>query len=302
MTKARDLSKLLGTNTNGVIPSGNLDVDFENIVDTGTEGTKVATGTTAQRGSTTGQIRFNSTTGLAEYYTGTAFKSIDSPPTISSINDTEVEKIVHRVEILNDDYVGEPVQLYGYCSLVKSSTKDTLEPIRGGGLKIKLEAGLDLTLEDLHSENERTFKVTYTRGEQLEFIGWLSPEGLYRDFVADKWVISLDATDGLGFLSDLSYVENNTKQLFVGKQTLIEVISNCLKRTNLQQDINIQDIRVFHSTQGNSGTNESTLEQVKVNSYRYIEDDNKTPISCLNVLKSILSLFSLSITGIGFTL
>ena len=59
-----------------------------NIVDSGTEGTKVASGTTAQRGSTTGQIRFNSTTGLAEYYTGTAFKTIDSPPTVSSINVT----------------------------------------------------------------------------------------------------------------------------------------------------------------------------------------------------------------------
>ena len=59
-----------------------------NIVDTGTEGTKVASGTTAQRGSTQGQLRFNTTTGLAEYYTGTAFKSIDSPPTVTSINPT----------------------------------------------------------------------------------------------------------------------------------------------------------------------------------------------------------------------
>ncbi len=75
MTKARDIA----------------DFKFENIVDTGTEGTKVATGTTAQRGSTTGQIRFNSTTGLAEYYTGTAFKSIDAPPTISSLDVTEVD-------------------------------------------------------------------------------------------------------------------------------------------------------------------------------------------------------------------
>jgi len=62
-----------------------------NIVDSGTEGTKVAAGTTAQRGSTTGQIRFNSTTGLAEYYTGTSFKSIDAPPTISTLNVTEVD-------------------------------------------------------------------------------------------------------------------------------------------------------------------------------------------------------------------
>jgi len=75
MTKARDIA----------------DFKFENIVDTGTEGTKVASGTTAQRGTTAGQLRFNSTTGLAEYYTGTAFKSIDSPPTISSLDVTEVD-------------------------------------------------------------------------------------------------------------------------------------------------------------------------------------------------------------------
>ena len=62
-----------------------------NIVDAGTEGTKVASGTTAQRGSTAGQFRFNATTGLAEYYTGSVFKSIDVPPTISSIDVTEVD-------------------------------------------------------------------------------------------------------------------------------------------------------------------------------------------------------------------
>jgi len=74
MTKARDIA----------------DFKFENIVDTGTEGTKIALGTTAQRGSTQGQLRFNSTTGLAEYYTGTAFKSIDSPPTVSSVGATNI--------------------------------------------------------------------------------------------------------------------------------------------------------------------------------------------------------------------
>ena len=61
-----------------------------NIVDGGTEGTKVAVGTTAQRGSTQGQIRFNTTIGLAEYYDGSSFKAIDSPPTISSISPTSL--------------------------------------------------------------------------------------------------------------------------------------------------------------------------------------------------------------------
>ena len=107
MTKARNIADLLDANgdvktasldnvpasndasalTTGTLNNARLP---SNISDGGTEGTKIATGTTAQRGSTTGQIRFNSTTGLAEYYTGTAFKSIDSPPTVSSIDVTEV--------------------------------------------------------------------------------------------------------------------------------------------------------------------------------------------------------------------
>jgi hypothetical protein len=92
MTKARDLSKLLST-ANGKIAGANLDVSFENISDTGTAGTKVASGTTGQRGSTAGQIRFNTTTGLAEYYTGTDFKIIDSPPTITAISPLEVANL-----------------------------------------------------------------------------------------------------------------------------------------------------------------------------------------------------------------
>ena len=50
MTKARDIA----------------DFKFENITDIGTEGTRVATGTTAQRGTTQGQWRFNTTTGFFE--------------------------------------------------------------------------------------------------------------------------------------------------------------------------------------------------------------------------------------------
>ncbi len=85
MTKARDISKLLST-ANGKIAGANLDVSFENISDSGTAGTKVASGTTGQRGSTAGQIRFNTTTGLAEYYTGTEFKVIDSPPIVTAVS------------------------------------------------------------------------------------------------------------------------------------------------------------------------------------------------------------------------
>ena len=108
MTKARNIADLLDANgdvktasldnvpasndasalTTGTLPNARLP---NNISDGGNSGTKVALGTTAQRVSTTGQFRFNSTTGLAEYFDGTSFKSLDAPPVVSSIDVTEVD-------------------------------------------------------------------------------------------------------------------------------------------------------------------------------------------------------------------
>lgn len=75
MTKARDIA----------------DFKFENITDTGTEGTKVAAGTTAQRGSTTGQWRYNSTTGFFEGKAASDFLTLEPTPTVSSVDVTEVD-------------------------------------------------------------------------------------------------------------------------------------------------------------------------------------------------------------------
>ena len=58
----------------------------------GTEAARMPVGTTAQRDNAqSGDIRFNSTTSLMEYYDGTNWKAIDAPPTISSIDVTEVD-------------------------------------------------------------------------------------------------------------------------------------------------------------------------------------------------------------------
>ena len=62
-----------------------------NIVDSGTEGTKVASGTTAQRGSTTGQWRYNSTTGFFEGRGASAFTTLEPTPTISSVDTTLID-------------------------------------------------------------------------------------------------------------------------------------------------------------------------------------------------------------------
>jgi len=52
----------------------------------------ISTGTTAQRSiEEQGHLRFNTTTSLLEYYDGTNWKSIDSPPIVSSVDVTDVD-------------------------------------------------------------------------------------------------------------------------------------------------------------------------------------------------------------------
>ena len=64
---------------------------FVNTEITGTEAARMPQGTTAQRASAqSGDIRFNSTINLMEYYDGSGWKSIDSPPSITSISPTVV--------------------------------------------------------------------------------------------------------------------------------------------------------------------------------------------------------------------
>ena len=67
--------------------------DFKNkdTAFTGTKGIDLPVGTTGQRdaGYGSGTLRFNSTTNLMEYYTGTEWKAVDSPPIVTgfTLND-----------------------------------------------------------------------------------------------------------------------------------------------------------------------------------------------------------------------
>ena len=204
---------------------------------------------------------------------------------------TDVKEVLHRCEISDENFTGDATLVYGNLATNKANTKDTLEVIRGGGLTINLEANLDLTFEDFYSENERTFLVKYFRDGVIEFIGWLSPEGLFQSYVEDKWIISLDCTDGLGFLKNLSYVENNGLP-YNGKQSVLEVIVNCLKRTNIEQNINTYtDVRYI----GQNATS-NTFAVTYINVDRFIKDDNETIMNCDEVLRSIFDLFACCIT------
>src|SRR6056300_2035304 len=68
------------------------DITGKNPKLTGTRGVDLPTGTTGERDTTygSGTLRFNSTTNLMEYYTGTDWKAVDAPPTITGFTVDDV--------------------------------------------------------------------------------------------------------------------------------------------------------------------------------------------------------------------
>ncbi len=203
---------------------------------------------------------------------------------------TDTENILHRCNISSDSFVGSSTEVNGSVVFDYAETEDALESIRGCGLRIDLEASLDSLFDDLYSERERTYSVEYIRDSVTVFNGWLSPEGLYESFVQDHWIVSLDCLDGLGFLKNLSYVDENGFY-FVGKQKQLDIIVNCLKRTEVLQNINTS-INIFY--EGLSGVD--ILDNVYLNPERFIKDDGETIMNCEEVLRSVLEPYTACIT------
>jgi len=203
------------------------------------------------------------------------------------VNDTFLCQIYKKNNLL------PAIEISGKASLDKGSVKDHLDTIRGTGLSLELEATNLLTLEDLYSENEQDFTVKFYKNGNLIFYGFLKPDGVYQSFTRDMWIITIDCIDGLGALSNLSFVQSNGLH-FLGKMKAIDIVYCCLQRSGISLPINTA-INVYY--EGLTLTDSlDILQKVKMNADRFVKIDNDTIMSCEEVLKSILDVFCAVIT------
>ncbi|MHA7823694.1 hypothetical protein ACVVIH_13105 [Chryseobacterium arthrosphaerae] len=193
---------------------------------------------------------------------------------------------VFRCEIHQDQYKGEPIEIEGRCELKYQDKTDHFQPISASSITMTLMANAALSLQDLYSEDEKSYKVYLKRNDQIIFIGYLKPDGIFEDYVSDRWELSVDAYDGLSILKNMSFSGENGAP-FSGKYTAFSIIYNCLKKTGLDLPINVS-CRVFYETWNG---NENTLYQMYLNADRYYPG-NSDSMDCESVIKSILQLFN----------
>lgn len=199
----------------------------------------------------------------------------------------------YKLEIYQVGWNGGNTEITGRVTIDKASVKDHLEPIRGTALRIDLEASTSLNLQDLYSKNELDFPVKFYKNGKLIFNGYLNPDGVFQSFTREIWTISLDCVDGLGAIDNLSFVKD-TGFHFVGKLSAQDIIFNCLRRTGIDLKINTS-IEVFYDGYTDV-IGQSILQNIKLNSDRFVKADKDTIMSCGDVLRSVLNLFNAVIT------
>lgn len=191
-----------------------------------------------------------------------------------------------RCEIYEDKYLGPINEVSGKTELKYQDKSDHFQPIVASSVNITLNADTAVSFQDLYSEDEQNFKMILKRNGEVIFIGFLKPDGIWEDYVYDKWELSLDVFDGLSTLKNLSFSNPNGIP-FSGKIKAFEIIQICLKKTGLDLPINI-NCRLFYD--GWEG-NENTFDIIYLNALRY-NQSNSEPMDCESVLKSILQLFN----------
>lgn len=202
---------------------------------------------------------------------------------------TDSESVLYSVRIYKKGYTGTSIPVSGYGVLKYGSIKQNLEAIRGNGLDLSLDATMDLTLEDLYTEEENSFAVKMYRKNKLLFDGFLKPDGVFQSFVQDQWILNLSCVDGLGLLKDLAFVQS-TGLHWTGKQKAIDIIYNCLARTGLQMNLNTS-VNIYY--EGLTPSDElDPFTQIYLSVDRFIKDDNDTIMDCNEVLSSVLNLFN----------
>ena len=119
-----------------------------------------------------------------------------------------IERENHRLNIYEnvpESTVLVPIEINGTYEHKYQDRTYLYSPIVSSTLSMKLEASVERPLQDLYSESERTFMTELKYNDEVRFLGYLFPDNIWGDFVADKWTLEITANDGLSALKNISF-------------------------------------------------------------------------------------------------
>ena len=205
-----------------------------------------------------------------------------------------IQRENYRLNIYENVVVGTvltPIEVNGTVDISYQDRSDLVTPLISSSIKINLEASIEHPFEDLYNEDEKTFKAEVIKDGKVKFLGFILPDSIWEDFVADKWNLQITASDGLSSLKNVSFSQDITNDegsplLFTGRFTAMNIINICLKKTGLELPINVNCQVAYNDWVG-----KSILSSIYLSTERYFQNESE-PMDCESVLKSIMQIFN----------
>lgn len=200
------------------------------------------------------------------------------------------ENVLYRVDIQSDDYTGSETELNGYGLLSRSSS-DIFQPLQITALDLYLEADTTRQLTDIVESEDRYWSIYLYEDGSEKFRGYISTDEIEQSFATDVWEIHIECRGAMGFLEDLSFVDDIGGH-YTGYETFINTISKALKRGyNYTSDA----MNILISS-GLTLSDNSVFEENTYLDMATFIDSNNDAKSCSEVLTELL--FSLGLYAI----
>jgi hypothetical protein len=185
-------------------------------------------------------------------------------------------------------YDGDLIPMVGYCNLTKKAVDDFFVPIRGGSLNIFFDASIDQPFEEFNIIQEFQLLAKFYRNDLEIFRGWVNPDGVFQDYVNDKWSLNLTALDGLGFIKNYEFDNNDVLAQEANYLRLILNRLNLGLNFALFDDINSN----YNVGSGIPNFNEFINQTKRIVNAEVFRNKNGRFLSCEVVLKDILQKYN----------
>jgi hypothetical protein len=206
------------------------------------------------------------------------------------------DNITHRVEILEDNYLGSVKELIPSSEplVIEYPEFDVMEVIRGCGAKLSfIYKGDENDLRNFFTSDFKKFLVRHYEGGVLNWFGYLNSEVYTEDFTDDAQItgimVELSANNGFGLFERHTFVDATDAEIRT-LYSIPQIVQKCVN------DLGLPYTTLYvlsDTTQTTSVADQEAFDVLNINTTNFTDEDGNI-YNLKDVLEAVLTPLGLS--------
>lgn len=193
----------------------------------------------------------------------------------------------YTIEIQERDYAGAATEIKCGKNPFKISIEDTSNDpffaVKPQTVVLSVVSETFDYFESVYTNDERKYKVVKKKAGTAIWQGYIRDEEFGSEYVSTPYVVQFEALDALALMKSIDFKQTDGSY-YSGKMSEMSIITTCLNKVDLQQDI-IDVLDIYEENHNNTLSTDSPLTQTYLDVYIF-RDKN-----CLEVLTEIVSSY-----------